>query len=286
MMSGIMLNRRRFLALSAAAWPAMALGAGKHIPLGAQLYTIRSLIKGDNLPQLLKQIRAIGYEEAELYADLYNKRTAHELAGILRRSGLSAPSGHFNYEDFAAKIPYARHLGLKWMVCPMLPKAQWGSPEGFRRAAATFNTWGKEVQKQDMRFAFHNHNYEFQDLKGTTGFDILVKETDPELVWLELDTYWITQAGRDPVLLLNQLGKRVRMLHLKDRKADVPTSQVLDDSAMHFTEAGNGTIAFKPLLALAQKLGIEYYFVEQDESDKSPMDSLKISYMFLRKLLG
>jgi sugar phosphate isomerase/epimerase len=285
MMSAIMLNRRKFLTLSAAAWPALAFGAGKHIPLGVQLYTIRTLVKDNNLLQLLKQIRAIGYEEVELYGNLYKHGEA-ELSSILRRSGLTAASGHFNYEDFVSKIPYARRLGLKWMVCPMLPKAQWGSPESFRKAAATFNDWGKQCQQHGMRFAFHNHNYEFQDLKGTTGYDILLKETDPELVWLEMDTYWITQAGRDPVLLLNQLGKRVRLLHLKDRRADVPTSQVLDASAEHFTEVGNGTIQWRALLALAQKLGIEHYYVEQDESDKSPMESLKISYMFLRKMLS
>jgi sugar phosphate isomerase/epimerase len=284
-MSAIMLNRRKFLTLSAAAWPAMAFGAGKHIPLGVQLYTIRKLVKDNNLLQLLKQIRAIGYEEVELYWNLYT-HSDRELASLLRRSGLTAASGHFNYEDFVAKIPYARRLGLKWMVCPMLPKAQWGSPESFRRAAATFNDWGKQCQQHGMRFAFHNHNYEFQDLKGTTGYDILLKETDPELVWLEMDCYWIAQAGRDPVLLLNQLGKRVRLLHLKDRKADIPTSQVLDASAEHFTEVGNGTIQWRALLALAQKLGIEHYYVEQDESDKSPMDSLKISYTFLRKILS
>jgi sugar phosphate isomerase/epimerase len=284
-MSPIMLNRRKFLALSAAALPAMALGAGKHTPLGVQLYTIRNLIKDDNLLSLLKQIRAIGYEEVELFPTVY-KHPERELTSILRRSGLTAPSGHFNYDDFVSKIPYARRLGLKWMVCPMLPKGQWGSPESFRRAAGAFNQWGKQCQQHGMRFAYHNHNYEFQDLKGTTGFDILVKETDPELVWLEMDTYWITQAGRDPVLLLNQLGKRVRLLHLKDRNAGVPTSQVLDPSAEHFTEIGNGTIAWRALLALAQKLGIEHYFVEQDESDKSPMDSLKISYTFLHKTMG
>jgi sugar phosphate isomerase/epimerase len=283
-MSAIMLNRRKFLALSAAAWPAMAFGAGKHTPIGVQLYTIRDLVNGNNLPQLLKQLRAIGYQELELFPALY-KHTAVELSTMIRRAELTAPSGHFNYEDFVSKIPYARRLGLKWMVCPMLPKAQWGSPEGFRRAAAAFNQWGKQCQQHGMRFAFHNHNYEFQDLKGTTGFDILLKETDPELVWVEMDAYWITQAGRDPVLLLNQLGKRVRMLHLKDRKAHVPTSQVLDDSAENFTEVGKGTIAWRALLALAQKLGIEHYFVEQDKSDTSPMDSLKISYTFLRQLL-
>ena len=148
-----MLNRRKFLALSAAAWPAMAFGAGKHVPLGVQLYTIRNLVKGNNLLQLLKEIRAIGYEEVELYWNLYT-HTEHDLASILHRSGLTAASGHFNYEEFATKIPYARRLGLKWMVCPMLPKAQWGSPEGFRRAAATFNQWGNNASSMACGLRF------------------------------------------------------------------------------------------------------------------------------------
>ena len=113
-----MLNRRKFLALSAAAWPAMALGAGKHIPLGVQLYTIRNLVKGGNLLDLLKQIRAIGYEEVEYYDGLY-PHTAHELSSVVHRSGLTASSGHFGYEGFVSRIPYAHRLGLKWMVCPV-----------------------------------------------------------------------------------------------------------------------------------------------------------------------
>ena len=279
-----MFTRRKFLTLSAAAWPAITLGAGRHTPLGVQLYTVRDLVQ-KSLPQTLKQIRAIGYDEVELFPGVY-KHTARELLSILHKSGLTAASGHFNYEDFASKIPYARRLGLKWMVCPMLPKPQWGSPEGFRRAAMAFNQWGKLCDQHDMRFAFHNHNYEFQDLKGTTGYDILLKETDPELVSLEMDCYWITQAGRDPVLLLKQLGKRVRLLHLKDRKAGFPTSQELNDAAGHFTEVGAGTISWRPLLTLAKSLDIEHYYVEQDESDKSPMESLKISYNYLHRILN
>jgi sugar phosphate isomerase/epimerase len=135
-----------------------------------------------------------------------------------------------------------------------------------------------------MRFAFHNHNYEFQDFNGTTGYDVILKETDPDLVWLEMDTYWITQAGRDPVLMLDQLGKRVRLLHLKDRKPNVPTSQELNDAAMHFAEIGRGTLNMQEILATAQRLGVEHYFVEQDESD-NPFESLKISYDALRRIL-
>jgi sugar phosphate isomerase/epimerase len=285
-MGDSMLNRRTFLNLLAAAVPAtVALGADKHTPLGAQLYTVREQAEKD-LPQTLRQIRAIGYEDVELYSGLYEKHSAPELAAMLRSAGLTAPSGHFDYDTFPAKVPYARRLGLKWMVCPMLPKAQWGSPEGYRRAAATFNDWGKLCQQHGMRFAYHNHNYEFQDLKGTTGYDILLKETDPELVSLEMDCYWITQAGRDPVLLLRQLGRRVRLLHLKDRKAGQPTSQELNEAAYHFTEVGRGSIGWRSVLAEAQRLGVEYYFVEQDESDKPPVESLKISYAYLRRLLG
>ena len=283
MMSAIMLTRRKFLALSAAALPGIALAADdKRIPLGAQLYTVRQAAQAD-LPAALKQIRAIGYEEVELYWNVY-RHPAETLRSMLKEAGLSAPSGHFNYDGFVAKVPYAQKLGVQWMVCPMLPKTQQNTLEGFHRAAHVFNRWGKLCKQHGMRFAFHNHNYEFQDFNGTTGYDVILKETDPDLVWLEMDTYWITQAGRDPVLMLNQLGKRVRLLHLKDRKANVPTSQELNDAASHFAEIGRGTLKWREILATAQRLGVEHYFVEQDESDK-PFESLKISYDELRRIL-
>ena len=233
---------------------------------------------------MLKQIHDIGYEEVEFYSNLY-RQPAPELKAMVRRAGLRAPSGHFDYANFAGMIPYAHRLGLEWMVCPMLPKEQQGAVDGFHRAANAFNRWGKECKAHGMRFAFHNHNYEFADLNGTTGYDILLKETDPDLVWLEMDCYWIAQAGRDPMLMLKQLGERVRMLHLKDRKGGTPTSQELNQAASHFTEVGRGSLNWRAILALAQSLGVEHYFVEQDESDKPPMESLRISYNYLHGLL-
>ncbi len=278
-----MITRRMFLALTAAAMPGFALAAEEHIPLGAQLYSVRQMAQTD-LPGILKQIRAIGYEEVEFYSNIY-RYAAPELRSMVQKAGLRAPSGHFDYENFVAKVPYAQHLGLQWMVCPMLPSSQQNSIDGFHRAAADFNRWAKLCKAHGMRFAFHNHNYEFQNLNGATGYDILLKETDPELVYLELDCYWIAQAGRDPLLMLKQLGKRVRMLHLKDRKAGVPTSQELNDDAQHFTEVGKGTVPYKDVLALAQQLGVEHYFVEQDISEH-PIESLRISYENLRKLVS
>jgi sugar phosphate isomerase/epimerase len=172
------------------------------------------------------------------------------------------------------------------MICPMLPKSLWTSADGFKQAAEQFNKWGQQIQSRGMKFGFHNHNYEFKKFGDTAGFDILMKGTDPKLVKLEMDCYWITQAGRDPVQMLKQYKDRIRMLHLKDRKSGFPPSQELNDSAMHFTEVGNGTVNFKEILAVAQAQGIEHYFVEQDLSDKSPIESIRISYQNLRKLIS
>jgi sugar phosphate isomerase/epimerase len=277
-----MLTRRTFLALSSLALSGSLLAQDDHIVLGAQIYTVRQMA-ASNLPDTLRQIRAIGYREVELIPEVY-AHPATRLRQMIRSAGLHAPSGHFDYQGFPDHVLYARRLGLQWMVCPMLPSEQ-HSASGFHAAATSFNRWGELCRKHGMRFAFHNHNYEFQDLGGTTGYDILLRETDPELVFLELDAYWIAQAGRDPVLMLKQLGKRVKLLHLKDRKADQPTSQELNAAASHFTEVGRGTIDWRAVLATARHIGVEHYFVEQDVS-ADPMASLRISYDYLHRLVS
>ncbi|MBV8894836.1 MAG: sugar phosphate isomerase/epimerase, partial [Acidobacteria bacterium] len=240
-----MQSRRDFLQISAAALAGLRyhepLGAGPaRRPIGVQLYTVRQQAE-KNLPEVLQQIHAIGYREIELYWNVYT-HPAPELRRMLADHGLTAPSGHFNYDGLASKLEYARELELQWVVCPMLPRAMWDSVDGFRRAADQFNRWGEQLRALGIRFAFHNHNYEFQKFGNTTGFDVLMASTDPNLVSLEMDCYWVTQAGHDPIEMLENVGQRVRMLHLKDRKPGFPPSQQLNDAAGHFTEVGRGTI--------------------------------------------
>lgn len=297
-------TRRQFL-LRSAATAALAAAprtlralAPLNIPIGLQLYTVRNAAESDLAP-LLRQIHTIGYQEVETYWNLYS-RPAAELRSMIANAGLRVPSGHFDYEalttDGDRMFAYGKALGLQWMVCPMLPKSQWTSLDGFRKAAADFNRWGKRAQDMGMRFAFHNHNYEFQNFPGspaksgspaatTTGYDFLLRETDPALVSLEMDCYWITQSGNDPLAMLHKLGRRVRMLHLKDRMPGFAASQWLDPSAEHFTEVGAGTIQWRAILEAAQKLGIEHYFVEQDATAGPPLDSIRISYQNLQTIL-
>jgi sugar phosphate isomerase/epimerase len=289
MMGGVMLTRRNFLKSSAAALPALALRnqAGlpaPHQPLGVQLYTVRSLVEKDPLPGILKQIRAIGYQEVEVFPTVYT-HPAKELRQMIDDAGLSAPSGHFDYDGFEGKISYANQLGLNWMVCPMLPKGQQSSWDGFRAAAKQFNEWGNRVQNAGMRFAFHNHDYEFKPYNGKTGYQILLDETDSNLVFFEMDCYWVTQAGIDPVEMLHKLGHRVRMLHLKDRKPGFPPSYEMDKSSAHFAEVGHGSIDWKAVIDTAHGMDIEYYFVEQDQTPGNPIDSIRSSYQYLRTIM-
>lgn len=288
-MGGVMLTRRNFLKSSSAALPALALlskyaFAASHQPIGVQLYTVRSLLAKDPLPDILKQIHAIGYQEVEAFPAVYT-HPAKELRHMIDDAGLSVPSGHFDYEGFAGKLDYAKQLGLNWMVCPMLPKSQWATIDGFHSAAKQFNEWGKQVADLGMRFAFHNHDYEFKPYGEKTGYQILLDETDPHLVFFEMDCYWVTQAGKDPVEMLHRLGHRVRLLHLKDRKPGFPPSNDMDKSSAHFTEVGHGSINWKAVLDTARGMGIEYYFVEQDQTPGNPLDSIKSSYQYLRTIM-
>jgi sugar phosphate isomerase/epimerase len=281
-----MLTRRRFihsslgaLTLAVTARPLRAISQ----PIGVQLYTVRTLTQHD-LPGVLAAIRKIGYEEVETYWDVYSHPAA-ELKRMITDHGLRAPSGHFNYDGLEAKLDYAATLGVEYMICPMLLPNMQTSLDGFKRAADQFNKWGEQVKQRGMHLGFHTHNYEFRRFGNTTGFDVLVERTDPALMCFEIDCYWVTEAGRDPVQMIKSLGSRVRLLHMKDRKPGFPVSQVLDAQAEHFTPVGTGTIDWKAVIAAAKKDGIRHYFVEQDSGPPAPLECLRISYKNLRPLL-
>jgi sugar phosphate isomerase/epimerase len=253
-----------------------------HLIYGVQLFMVRRQ-SASNLAAILSAIHKIGYPQIELCPIAYT-HPAPELRRIIADSGLSVASAHFDYEGFESKIDYAQQLGLEYMVCPMIPKEQWNSLDGFREAAAKFNTWGKSVHNAGMTFAFHNHDYEFKPQGGTNGFAELMKQTDPTLVKLEFDMYWLAQAGQDPYTMLTRYANRTSLIHLKDRTPNAPTSFNVEPSSDHFTELGKGTIVWPRLLAQARKQGIRYAFLDQDETSIPVLDSLKQSYSYLQTI--
>jgi sugar phosphate isomerase/epimerase len=253
-------------------------------PLGVQLYTVRSLVQND-LPGTLRAIRKIGYRTVETFVAEY-KISAKQLRQAIVDADLTVPSAHFGYDDFASRLEYAKELGVENVVCSSIPQSIANSADGYKRGAEQYNAWGAQAKSMGLKFGFHNHDMEFQNFDGVTGFDVLMKYTDPHLVQWQMDCYWVAQAGHDPVAMFHRYGKRIQSLHLKDRKPNVPTSFETGPSAAHFTEVGNGTLDWVSILRLAEKFHIHYMFVEQDQTDRPPLESLQISYTNLVKFLN
>ena len=286
-----MKTRREFLRASAFAagcairFPSHAFAAGEQggMIYGVQLYMVRRQAVKD-LAGILKAIHGIGFTQIELYPIAYD-HPASELKQIVADSGLGVVSGHFDYAGFEMKVDYGRQLGLKYMVCPMLPKEQWNSTEGFRKAADEFNRWGAVVRDAGMEFLFHNHCYEFKpQAGGVTGWQTLMEHTDPKLVKMEFDLYWLTQAGKDPAAMLAKYADRARVIHLKDRTAGAPIGYEMGSSAEHFTELGKGTIPWPKLIAQARRQGIQYAFLDQDETAGPVIASMSESFTYLKTL--
>jgi sugar phosphate isomerase/epimerase len=284
-----MITRRQFLGdiaagLAASMLEPLAFAKRTLPPLGVQLYTVRTLVQSD-LPGTLRAIRKIGYRTVETYVAEY-KIGARDLRTAILDADLTVPSAHFGYEDFESRFEYAKELGAEYVVCASVPKTIANSADGYKRGADQYNAWGAEAKKLGLRFGFHNHNAEFQKYGDVTGLDVLMQNTDPALVQWQMDCYWVAQAGYDPVAMLRRYGHRMQSLHVKDRKPNVPTSEETGPESAHFTEVGEGTLDWKKILRLADKVHLPNLYVEQDQTDRPPLESLQISYNNLVKFMN
>jgi sugar phosphate isomerase/epimerase len=157
----------------------------------------------------------------------------------------------------------------------------------WKEAAAKFNKAAEASKKAGIQFAYHNHHFEFVKVDGKYAYDILLEETDPKLVQMEMDLCWMNIAGQDPLKYFDRYPGRFPMVHVKDVKKIPPKP---DDQPVNFdnvfpemTSVGNGVIDFKKIFAQSDKAGIKHYFVENDYP-KSEFDDIRASYEYLHKL--
>jgi sugar phosphate isomerase/epimerase len=279
------MNRRTFIgSMSAAAlanrfsWAAAAHRIEK---IGVQLYTVRDLLKKD-FEGTLARVAKVGYKEVE-FAQYFEdpaslnpspKRTRE----LLDSDGLAAPSTHVPYkalspENWPRVLDAAKVIGLKYIVNPSIDREVLQHPEGWKRAAETFNRAGAESQKAGIQFAYHNHVEEFKPLPdGKLPYDVLLAESDPRLVKMEMDLGWAHEAHVDPLAYFARYPGRFPLVHVKDF-----------DKSDKMTEVGSGAIDWKKIFARANQAGIKHYFVEHDEP-KQPFESIQASYQYLEKL--
>jgi len=269
-------DRRTFLASIGAAALGIATGCRTRLAeqpvsrklqrIGLQLYTVRSEMTRD-VAATLRRVAQIGYKEVE-YAGYFNK-TPREHRALLDQYGLTAPSTHLAITAIEKEpqktFDDAKTVGHQWLTVPSLP-TQPATVDDWKRVAERFNTVAAQVKRAGFRYAYHNHNMEFRKVGDAVPYDILLEHTDPALVSFEMDVYWVTNAGADPLAYLARYPGRFKMLHLKDSMG-APDHKMVD--------VGSGTIDFKAILARAN--GIEHYFVEHDEP-ADPFASIAASY--------
>src|SRR5262249_9573631 len=219
------MDRRTFIHSSGAAvltsaHRAWAATTHKIDRIGVQLYTVRDLMKNDFEGSLAK-VAEIGYREVEFAS--YFDHAPKEIRAILDRNGLTAPAEHVGYDIVEEKWPEtleAAHIvGHSYVVCPSVPRRLQGQADGWKRVAEAFNKAGEAGQKTGIQFAYHNHAFEFEPseiLGGKLPYDVLLAQTDPKLVKMEMDLCWITVGGQDPLSYFERNPGRFPLVHVKD----------------------------------------------------------------------
>lgn len=260
-----MTTRRELLtALSAAAVASVlprALRADPLAGIGVQLYTLRNEMRA-NPEATLQRIAELGYTEIEWWGSF--GRTAEQLKRSLDSRGLTAPAWHVATELLAPDkidetIATAQVMGHKHLIVAWTAPAE-RDADGLRRLADLLSAAGQRAKAAGIRTGYHNHDFEFEMVDGTTRLDLLLRSTDASVVDFELDCYWAFKAGHDPIAMLRQYRDRITHLHLKD-SAGAPTHTQVD--------LGEGVIDWPRLLQVAKEGRVKHVFVEHD----SPADA-------------
>jgi sugar phosphate isomerase/epimerase len=244
--------------------------------VGVQLYTLRNVMQ-QNVEPTLQQLSQIGYREVETFT--FWDHTPEQFREMLDRHNLVSPAGHVQIDALRANadatLNAARTLGQNWAIVPFLAEGE-RTREGYRRVAGELNAWGQLARDRDMRIGYHNHEFEFEPLDGGgTGMDILLADTDPNLVDFELDLFWAVRGGHDPIAMFERHPGRFPLCHVKDMRGIGTQNEMVS--------VGEGDIDFAAIFARSDDAGLRHYFVEHDNPE-DPIASVRQSYAYLQQL--
>ena len=250
--------------------------------LGIQLYTLR-----DDLPKdpknILQQIASFGFKEIESYEgkDGMFWGLGHKgFKAYMDELGMKIVSSHCDFnKDFEKKAAEASEIGMKYLICPWIGHQQ--SLDDYKKFAEKFNAAGKICKKNGLKFAYHNHDYAFRLQDGQYPIDILIQNTNPELVDFEMDIYWVIAAGQQPTEWLKKYKNRFKLCHIKDRTKGIEPKQGEPNVSCI---VGTGSIDYKAILKDARALGMQHYILEQEAYEKAPIDCVKEDAAYLNAL--
>ncbi len=283
------------------------------LKVGIQLYSVRGLLQEDPVGTL-RSVAETGYNfveganhDAAHDPGMGFKVPAGQMKDILEQYGLQLVGCHINpllLEQLDDVLDYHEAIGNPQIGCD-IEFFPYGDLDYLEKRCALFNEVGRMCRDRGMRFYYHNHYQEFQVFDGQYVYDLIMENTDPELVFLEMDTYWMLRAGQDPAECIKKYSDRLILLHQKDFPENAPQPLNLFDGVVSrdqnidmdvfletkdarcFTEIGTGVLPIQEIIDAAQSApNLEYILLEQDDTQMDELSSIKTSMDAFRRYQG
>jgi sugar phosphate isomerase/epimerase len=282
------MKRRDFLHTSAVATAGLLsiptfISAKKPVAIGLQLYTLRNTIKTDARNHLEK-IAAMGYKNLETFdykdGNIFGM-TYLEFGNLAKSLGMQVTSGHYGLDivsspSWEKTVADAKAIGQSYMVLPWLKEELRTSIDSYKHIAGICNMAGQVANKYGIRMQYHNHDFEFNTVEDQIPYDVLLKELDPKYVGMELDIFWVYNAGKDPLQYFKKYPKRFEQWHVKDMSKTDKSKNA---------NIGTGTIDWKKVFSSAKESGMKKFYVEQETYPGEPIDSVAEGIKYLKTIL-
>lgn len=237
--------------------------------VGLQLYTLRSIVNND-FESVIRNVAEVGFKEVEMAG--YHNLTPEQIRSLLDELNMTAPSTHMGSDAFKNNLEQiigeGQVLGHDYLICPHPGDLPFKTIDDYKAMADFFNEVGAKVKASGMKFAYHNHEFEFEEIDGQIPMNILMENTDPDLVDIELDLCWATVGGMDPAAYFAEYPGRFPLCHVKDYS--------LTDEELR--NVGAGDVDFAGIFAKADVGGLKHYIVEHDHPGDDPYESIRISF--------
>jgi len=249
--------------------------------IGMQLYTLRDILQTPaDIAKTFQALAQIGYQAVQVSG--IGKIPPKDLKKIADDNGLKIVATHIAYDRLISELDKVIEEHKLWncdqIAVPLLPEKFRTDADGYKSFAKEMSAIGEKLLAEGITFSYHNHAFEFQKFEGKTGFELIYENSDPKYFQAELDTYWVQFGGGDVRYWCEKLSDRLPLLHAKDYG--------IIDGNPTYMEVGEGNLNWQGILEICERAGVKWYLVEQDICPGDPLDSARISYNNLKKLLG